>query len=686
MVGAWILLACILARNGIIHLLGPVFFFELLRGSRRRIHLHRVIYALILLGSIAYLFSIRDKRYYVGDLSNQADLARSFFVLFFVIQLLLIGLMTPVMVAGCIAEEKERRTLEFVLATDLRGREIMFGKLAARIASMLLLLLTGLPILGCIQLFGGIMPEEVFAAIGVSIVTLLSIASLSIASSVLMRRSRDAILTALAVVLAYSILSLASQGARRSDFGKARFNAGNATVKGTDIIDIFQAGNPMSQMIEIARQESISRFTGKVSSYGELLSESVRNYSIFHGVFGLVMIGWALVRLRPVSLKQMAGGRSRSRRRRSLPPIRNSPMLWKETYAERGPRLHLLLRLLFILLFVASFAWPATYFFDYVVNASPTLSQLVQLPFTDSHSPYWGWNNNTDWTLYRLQTQVNHWTRIAFPLVSTLLLLGVLLRAAGRITGERARQTLDELLTSPLSNRTIIDAKWAGSLLGMRRGLIWVVAIFVTGLMAGGVNLLGVVGGFVYLSLFAVFFASLGVWCSVVGRTTFRATVMSFVVGLIAFGGHWILTALCCCLPFEDLIHDSSDVYSLAKGIMLGLTPPVALGFVPIQSMREIDQMSFDMQISVLGGFLSSLVFPNTAFALRRTAIMRFAEIYNRTPVRRPELRATVANTNNNPSLTDGMAAKRVKSIENLEGQNPKVPPIDGKLSEPRSD
>src|SRR5258708_39587268 len=54
LVAMWLLLLAVLLRRGIIKLLGPVFFFELLRGSRRRVHLGRTVYALILLFFVGY--------------------------------------------------------------------------------------------------------------------------------------------------------------------------------------------------------------------------------------------------------------------------------------------------------------------------------------------------------------------------------------------------------------------------------------------------------------------------------------------------------------------------------------------------------------------------------------------------------------------------------------------------------
>ena len=45
-------------------------------------------------------------------------------------------LLTPAYTAGAVAEEKERRTLEFILATDLRNREIILGKVLSRLLNL----------------------------------------------------------------------------------------------------------------------------------------------------------------------------------------------------------------------------------------------------------------------------------------------------------------------------------------------------------------------------------------------------------------------------------------------------------------------------------------------------------------------------------------------------------------------
>src|SRR5438105_13980589 len=97
---------------------------------------------------------------------------------------MLVALVAPGYTAGAIAEEKDRRTLEAVLATDLRNREIVLSKLVVRLANLTLMLLTGLPIWALLQFLGGIDPDLVLAGFLATGVTMASLASLSILNSV----------------------------------------------------------------------------------------------------------------------------------------------------------------------------------------------------------------------------------------------------------------------------------------------------------------------------------------------------------------------------------------------------------------------------------------------------------------------------------------------------------------------
>ena len=87
---------------------------------------------------------------------EMAEFAQSFSTWCMIVQFGAIILITPIVVADAIAREKERRALDFLFVTALTDREIILGKLGSRLAYLVGVILTGLPILALTPLFGGI--------------------------------------------------------------------------------------------------------------------------------------------------------------------------------------------------------------------------------------------------------------------------------------------------------------------------------------------------------------------------------------------------------------------------------------------------------------------------------------------------------------------------------------------------
>ena len=124
------------SRQGWLQLFGPVLFYDMVRTARRsRFVFMRMLYAILLLTILWVIF--RSARHDIR--ANQRDtaiLAETFFSVFMCVQLGLVVLLTPAYVAGSIAEEKDRKTLEFMLATDLCNHEIVLSKLLSRLANV----------------------------------------------------------------------------------------------------------------------------------------------------------------------------------------------------------------------------------------------------------------------------------------------------------------------------------------------------------------------------------------------------------------------------------------------------------------------------------------------------------------------------------------------------------------------
>ena len=127
-------------------------------------------------------------------LAQLAHFAGSFAVVILALQGVAVLLLTPAYLAGAIAEERERRTLELLFTTHLTDREVVLGKLFSRLTHLAGVLLAGLPVLSMLQLWGGVSLSVLLAGFAVTGLTLLSVGGVSMLCSVLCRTSLGAVI------------------------------------------------------------------------------------------------------------------------------------------------------------------------------------------------------------------------------------------------------------------------------------------------------------------------------------------------------------------------------------------------------------------------------------------------------------------------------------------------------------
>jgi ABC-type transport system involved in multi-copper enzyme maturation permease subunit len=540
-----------LLRRGWLRLFGPMLFYELMRIARRpRYFWMRGLYALLLAGTLGWMYMMWERGHAYDSLHARevSAFAETFFYTFMFIQLIATAILTPAYTAGAIADEKERKTLEFLLATDLRNREIVLSKFASRVANLLLLVMAGLPILGLIQFLGGVDPNLVLAGFLITGLTIVSLASLSLLNSVMSKKSRDAIALTYFGGVAYLCLSALSWLLVDPSLGIADFpSRGDWTspVTVADLVHWFNAGNFISLLLELQRTYST---TGGISV---ALPGLVRGYAIFHVVLCLACIGWSIVRVRAIAIRQAQGATTKAFKRRLFvkPPIGTHPMVWKEVFAERGLRLTLFMRILLVVLVGASLVPAGLILFHPGQNQSGA----------------------------DLSDAMNTWVRVAGTMVACLLLLAVASRAASSLSGERDRQTMDALLASPLSSDDIVFGKWLGNITSIRWGWLWLGLIYVLGLVTGGLHPLAlgllVIAWFVYAGTISF----IGLWFSLVCRSTLRATVASLLATTAAGIGHWLLW-LCCMPLFYGGGGSGMNLEQVLK-LQAGVTPPVVMGY-----------------------------------------------------------------------------------------------------------
>jgi ABC-type transport system involved in multi-copper enzyme maturation permease subunit len=593
-------------------LFGPVLFYDLIRIARRnRYYLIRVLYAFFLLTMLCWVYLV----YTVGGdfersvpPNEAARFANSFFYMFMGVQFLVITVVTPAYVAGAIAEEKERKTLEFILATDLLNREIVLSKLASRVLNLMLLVLTGLPVLAGLQFLGGVDPMLVIAGFVATLLTVGSLAGLSILASVLSRRARDAIVLTYLMAAGYLALSGLSWFLIVPT-GWATFpstTTWTSLVTVQDLVEWLNAGNIVAALVRMTIETA-----GPASKQlADVLPAYLRNYALFHGAIALLAPLWSVLRLRAIALNETT---ETSRRRRPMfaltrrPRVGDQPMIWKEVFADRGLRAHWLAKAIVVVLILVSFVPVFVIAYFYLED------RLFR-----SGGGEWLSENTQLWVV-----------RLSGTAVACLLLLAVAVRASSSISSERDRQTLDGLLTTPLDSNSILWGKWLGAILSVRRGWLWLGALWGIGVLTGGLHPFALILMVLTWLVYAAFLAGLGLWFSTVSHTTLRATTWTLLCTVGAAVGHWMIWM--CCVPCL-LIRGPTlpeNVFEWTLKYQLGLTPMVNLGY--LSSFRGEDAQHEPHLGELIGyGALGTITWGVLAMVMWGVTSQRFRQVAGR--------------------------------------------------------
>jgi ABC-type transport system involved in multi-copper enzyme maturation permease subunit len=581
--GLLLLAFSLLIRRGWIRVFGPLLVYDLVRTARHgRQTFVRCVYAGILLALIFGLYVIwfPEQLDSLGgllaspplSLRVSANFAGSFFYLFLAVQILAVIVLTPAYTAGAIAEEKERGTFETLLTTDLRHREIVLSMVVSRLAKMALLVLAGLPILGFLQFLGGIDPNLVLAGFAFTGLTMVGLAGVSILNSVYAKRQRSAVLRSYAAIFGFFVLSilleigLSSAWFLRQTWAWAPLGTEKYSVSIGEVLAWPGIGNPLVVLARLNRTAAIG--AGLMPALRTLL----RDYAIFQVLTALLCITWAAARFRSRVLYEdtrRAGGVSPLRdmppssRRKLLtgltPPARrahigNRPILWKALFVETRSS-PAILGMFVKGIGIAIIFLPAIHILFYLGRIFPA-----------------GREDPLPWLM-------NLWVRVLSSLLGCSLLLVVAVRAAGSISRERGRQTLDGLLATPLTNKTILFDKWLGSILSGRSILFVLGVVWLLGLITGGLHPLAIPCLVAAWLAYAAFLAGVGLWFSVASASSHRAVFAT------------LLTVAAVTAAFTLACYDLSDKW-LRPAEALSITPPVTLGLLAFPWVSHSDAVA----------------------------------------------------------------------------------------------
>jgi ABC-type transport system involved in multi-copper enzyme maturation permease subunit len=189
----------------------PIVLRIVANGSRRERHLWirsgflALLMAALLLGMVGQSASMRD----LAQRGAQAFTALSF------VQITLICVLTPLFMAGAIAQEANQRTWEILLTTPLNRVQIVVGNLAGRLFFVLALLVAALPLMIATQLFGGVPPSAIWGCFAISACTALAVGAVAVFLSISLSAGKRSVFVFYSVVVVYLLATWAVDGAVR---------------------------------------------------------------------------------------------------------------------------------------------------------------------------------------------------------------------------------------------------------------------------------------------------------------------------------------------------------------------------------------------------------------------------------------------------------------------------------------
>jgi ABC-type transport system involved in multi-copper enzyme maturation permease subunit len=316
--------------DDLVHLFGPILQYDLITTARRaRYFAMRFFYALLLF-LILYVFYITKLDSVMSEklpAQKLIDFAEIFSYIYLLLQYVLVLLLTPAYVGSAIAEEKERRTLEFLMATDLRNHEIILGKVASRLGNLLMFLLAGLPVLAFVLFFGGVDPELLKNGFLATFLTAFSVTCVSIYCSTHARHSREGIMRSYLVVLGYFIfgfvlcwLVLFLKG---TFWGPGvtsvwKLDDADAITKALCYFTEYYLTGDAFHAAYIHFTTTTAPMLGMTSwtgvDLGTSFNDLLRNYVIFHVIVAVVCLTVSIWRLRKLFVLHAFGEKTQSKK------------------------------------------------------------------------------------------------------------------------------------------------------------------------------------------------------------------------------------------------------------------------------------------------------------------------------------------------------------------------------------
>lgn len=475
---------------------GPIFHKEMwLSGRRGGTYLIRCLYTLLLIGIVAFVYTVSRVESYGGSVQQVQqfqDIAPTIGYVMAWFQYGALVLAAIIFGAPLICDEKRAGTLGTLLTTPLRAWQVILGKLASTMVQLVILALVSMPVLLGIRLYGGLTAQFVLGATALTVSAAVLAGALAIFHSIGAKRAPAAAAAALfSFILLQGLVPLVLLLLMKLNVAFDPF--------------LFAAGSSPGAL-------GVMYAELRPMAFGVPITYVWVSAACLNVVYTTLVYGAASVRLRLVLREEGEAGATiptampPSARSSSTPPplpttsrtVGDNPVYWREAQQPIVRR-----------------AWQMWAAGAVVVTA--LLWAYIET----------GWDN--------LHTQVLHYPVIIIGLSVSLLLS--IFGSAGQFAGERESRTWDALACTPLSAWEIVVGKYLGFL--RRQVLVPAVVMAHFALMSVCLKVNPFIMILLPLAILAPLAATAatGVYFSTVFSKSVRAAAANFAFWVGVFGG-----------------------------------------------------------------------------------------------------------------------------------------------------
>jgi ABC-type transport system involved in multi-copper enzyme maturation permease subunit len=523
--------------------LNPISVRLVQTGSRRVRHLTiRSAYLGVLM--VVLFFGLLGD---TGTLREMAQRGAAAFTIISFGQVLLICLLTPVFMAGAIAQEANAQTWDILLTSPLNSLQVVLGNLFGRLFFIIGLLVSTLPVFAVTQFFGGVPAESIFESFAITGCSALLVGAIAITLSVTRTAGRRAVFIFYVSVVLYLFTTWAIDSQLR-----VPVSPGSAASSTTVLTPV----NPFLAMESLLLSNSYVPLDDARAYWFQRiwLGHPVACFSWLCVLLSMLLVGFSTLRLRVIGSRGSTISRFRRLFRREESGARgprkvgNNPIAWWEREG-RGRTLGAIIGRwsFFVVGLAAAFLLLGLY-----AQGSISVSTL----------------------------QVSLLTMLTAETI--IIVLTALNLSATAVSREREDGTLDLILTTPIQPGPYL----AGKLRGVIQNLLPM--ILVPSLSLGLVALFVLVGGF-------------GSETTVSTVVNTRTVTLPLVLPEVALVFPFLLigfTAFCVMVGLQWSIKSRGTIGSIIAAVAVVGVVGAVLGFCGLAAGQSIE---------VVGGFLAAL-------------------------------------------------------------------------------